>query len=1055
MFFVPKSDDMFDKENCDMEEKRKRRLAALEKRDKERKEASKKISVERLIKQVKMDVTQTAKKFLGDDLEVTSSLSRIDTTVEYNASIFNTTEVFSTASTIETPEEAEKRNAVALASWVNQLLNVDKESCEDMASFSEKCKLKANEILKNALRSQKVPNETLINMNSSSIGITKKLMHWIQTINKARTYLKDCEIEEKIKEILDGNICVENLRIFSDVGMQQNVMELFLSFNPTWLRLALECIFNVDFNIRDYGSCHNIFASFIVRNVFSCPKIIQSKKYCPTGTKASITQLGVEKLQLYFIEKLLLIVAAIEYFQRIDLIIPENPPMFASHSKFQTSKDVVTWLRKMLISRKFDLAKAFTKAGISFIYEQKFYDSYTYVVQDLKTDLSDGLILGKVVETFLKVGDHSLLSTLRMPGGDRLRKLGNVKTVLKYAKDHGMDIGDVKAEDIVQGKVPKIMEMLWKIIGVFVAQKDQYGLFRRVSKRIAKESTHLPNPCSTLPDFLDGFDIILHVAKQFCQLMDLHRPKDVGDFSDGKVLAAIYNIFYVKYEGMPISKFEGKTLMEKLINIGVEELGIPSGLLTYKALTRRDFKTFELYVKVFMEKCFIVMDMEESAFVIQRFFKRILSCKNRRVVNISEYAEKWYRNQNEIKNLKHLAATQIQTAYRGYRKRKWFKDYKSKIIMVQKIVRGFLARKYTHKYKSKRINAVLIIEKTWRVYSLRKRINDAIKLRNAELEHKRLLAAQVIQCAWKCYSAKRVLKNLKNEHERRLLEERSSLVIQTIYRKYKAKQNVDRLRQIKQKCEDLSISNDTIMKDAVNLFLQRYTVTLLQDRDKIIENIRDSAALKIQSFWRGFQVRRRRVKEIREVRLKIERMKKEVEENIDLDISDLNVSIHNRFSKICEMLSSGKIMHYKKVFLELARLLRLSPSLGFFFVQVNGHIFLNNAIASLRRSPVEQEVNSLFSEILFYLIKDISCYKLMQKEIIGMSENIWHYFYAHYTNCDVVYYLGNCILILRDRGAPEQCFEKAVFYINGMKKRSANFSEKCMTILRRLHSKFF
>uniref|UniRef100_A0A0N4Z2G2 Calponin-homology (CH) domain-containing protein n=1 Tax=Parastrongyloides trichosuri TaxID=131310 RepID=A0A0N4Z2G2_PARTI len=781
-FIAPKLPNNYNKENDDFDTKRERCLKSLEKRNSARKKSSERFHLQRKSKERKIDVIETTKKFLGEDVSIKSSItiSRMDMTVEYNGSILNSTELLSTTSCIETKEEAERRNSIALAAWINQLLGVDKNSCEDIESYSEKAKIKANEILKNTLKNQKAMTEVVYNLNNTTMGSTRRMMQWIETVNKAKNYIKNCNLVNSIRNVIESgnsNITVDDLKAYTDFGLQQELVEVLLSYNPMWLRLALECIFDVELNISDYSTCHNTFISFIVKNVFSCQKILKSKKYCPTGTRASATPVGVVKLQNYFIEKMLLIVTSIEYFQRINLITPENPPMFASHSSFQSSKNIITWIRRRLISRKFDLSKALTKYGLTYEYEQKFYDSYNYVVQDIKTDLCDGIILGKVLETIFKVSNHSLLSSLRAPGGDRLRKIGNVKNVLKFAKDNNIDIGNIKPEDIVQGKRQQIIELLWKIVGVFVSQKDQYQIFRRISKRLFNASKNLDNLCGIVPEYLDGFDIILHVTKQFCILMGMKPPSSIEDFLNGSILVCVYNNSYVKYGyGMPVSKFDGDTLMHKALNIAVDELEIPVGLFTMKSIAKKDWNIFELFVKTFMEKCFIVKEIEESACVIQRFFRKIVKTKG-------EPKVKELLNDNKMND----AAKKIQAVFRGYKVRKMYAEVclnrNNAAVKIQKFFRGYKARKLYKELclnENLKCNAATRIQKVFRGYQARRlykelclnkklKYNAAIKIqkvfrgyRARKIYKENLKKITLIQRSWKQYRFRKII----NEHIR-------------------------------------------------------------------------------------------------------------------------------------------------------------------------------------------------------------------------------------------------------------------------------------------------
>ncbi|CEF65177.1 Abnormal spindle-like microcephaly-associated protein [Strongyloides ratti] len=876
-----------DKKNVDVTQKKNRILSALEKRNNIRK----KVLEEEHLKKSKIfetiDIVETTKKFLGEDLNFP-----ISTTVSLSESlgsitIMNNTALSIKSKTTETKEDIEKRTQLAFVSWINQLCGVDKECCTDMESFTERARLKADEILRTSLSNQRIPQEPLSNFRDSPVGLSKKATQWTITLSKAKESLKDCVFLSQIQDIVGGanQICSTNLVPSSDVGLKNSVIEVLFNYNSTWLRLAIECIFDTELTIPNNGSLRKVITSYLSKNFFSNPKILKSKRLFSDG-KNYVTPSEIKKLQRHFITKFIQIIAVIEYFQTIDLIIPRNPPMFEAKSIFCTSKDVITWLRKTIISVKFNLTKALEKIGLSFCYEQKFYDTYVFVVKDLSTDLCDGIILAKVIETILKITDNSLISSLRQPRGDRIKKLGNVRDVLEFARNHNLDIGNIKAEDIVQGNITRIIEMLWKIVGVFEAQKDEYVIIRQFSKKIEKLSSHLDNPCLSIPNYLNGFDIVIHLCKQFALLKGLEIPKNIEDFTDGCLLYNIYDYFCSKYERIPSCKINGTTLLKKVFNIGYMKLGIPSDLTNYAMISLKKYKTFKIFIKLFIEKCFVIMECNESALIITRVIRRIGLIKHNRLINLKEYSLKWYE------------------------------------------------------------------------------------------EHKK--------------------------------------------------------NQI----------------------------------------IRNNCAIKIQSLYKGYIIRKKLNKKIIERKDKINKMKKEVIDNNICDIHDLSISLVDRFNKICEVLMSMKKNECKKVFQQLVRLLHLSTCLGLYFVKNDGHKFLCLTINSLRKDNCEEEIYLLFGEIIYLLLSDKLCYKYMKDDIKNIVDVIWNNIYDCIDHVNAVQKFGNCMLLLGDREDAEQCCGNSLFYIREMMKKlppllsdeichmecnnDKNVSKDCKIyrMVRRLHSSF-
>uniref|UniRef100_A0A0K0E918 Calponin-homology (CH) domain-containing protein n=1 Tax=Strongyloides stercoralis TaxID=6248 RepID=A0A0K0E918_STRER len=635
------SDSSLDsKKKCDAIRKKAQVLASLDKRNKLRKKNAEVRNTEKLKKSEEIDIFETTKKFLGEDVISVAPLTMSFRELSNSTMLTNSTTFSTKSGFVETKEEFQKRTELALISWINQLCGVDKECCNDMESFTEKARMKADNILKTSLLNQKMPMEPICKFKNSPIGLAKKASHWANTLLKAKESLEGCAFMNQIKDMVEraDQICSSNVVPFSDIGLKNDTLKTLFNYNSTWLRLAIECIFDVELITPGNGSLKKTITSFLTKNLFSDPQILKSKTLCPGG-KNFLTPLGIKYIQNHFITKFLQIVSVIEYFQTIELVIPRNPPMFEAQSMFRTSMDVVMWLRKAIISTKFNLKKALEKVDLSFCYEQKFIDTYVFIVKDLSTDLCDGIILAKVVEIVLKITDGSLISSLRQPRGDRIKKLGNVNDVLKFARDHDLDIGKIQAKDIVHGNLPRIIEMLWKIVGVFEAQKDEYVILRRFSNKIEKLSTHLDNPCRSIPNFLNGFEIVIHLCKQFALLKNLEVPRNIDDLTDGCLLYNVYDYFCSKYEGIPSSKFNGTTLLKKVFSIGQTRLGIPYDLANYTTISLRKYDSFKHFVKLYLEKCFIIMEYHESAYIITRVIRKIGLIKSSAALKI----QSWYR----------------------------------------------------------------------------------------------------------------------------------------------------------------------------------------------------------------------------------------------------------------------------------------------------------------------------------------------------------------------------------------------------------------------------
>ncbi|CAJ0591981.1 unnamed protein product [Cylicocyclus nassatus] len=154
-------------------------------------------------------------------------------------------------------------------------------------------------------------------------------------------------------------------------------------------------------------------------------------------------------------------------------------------------------------------------------------DDYNYTVKDF-SDLTDGVILGKIIELVTGCPPGSLISRLRNPGGDRLRKIGNVKVCLQTACDRGVDLGAVKAEAITGANKEAILKVLWRLVGVYVGADEERDL-RRASLALAHQNNKFN--LGAVPDDISGEQFVLHICKQIDNMGQLrlqfklfHKP---------------------------------------------------------------------------------------------------------------------------------------------------------------------------------------------------------------------------------------------------------------------------------------------------------------------------------------------------------------------------------------------------------------------------------------------------------------------------------------------------------------------------------------------------
>ncbi|KAJ6263973.1 Alpha-actinin-2 [Drechslerella dactyloides] len=169
--------------------------------------------------------------------------------------------------------------------------------------------------------------------------------------------------------------------------------------------------------------------------------------------------------------------------------------------------------------------------------------------QSLQTDLSDGVLLIHLLEILSNesLGRYALKPIMRV------QKAENVLKALEFIKCRRIQLTNIGAEDIVDGKLKLILGLLWTLITKFtISDISTEGL-------TAKEGLLLwcqrKTACYDEVDIRD-FSSSWNDGLAFCALLDIHRP-DLIDYDE-------------------LDKNDHKGNMALAFKIATEEIGIPA-----------------------------------------------------------------------------------------------------------------------------------------------------------------------------------------------------------------------------------------------------------------------------------------------------------------------------------------------------------------------------------------------------------------------------------------------------------------------------------------------
>lgn len=215
---------------------------------------------------------------------------------------------------------------------------------------------------------------------------------------------------------------VKNERpIHLDLVLQRSLLELLLCFNPLWLRIGLEIVFNVQLNLT---SNHDILGltRFIITRMFKSQYLLDKLGKVPSRKNELLLQ-----LRRHTVKHLLFVVYFLDRAKE-NRLIKQNPCLFVRRAPYKDSNDILKKLASLVLSNYGDVMRLMKRYDFVLTHKQTVIDEYDYAFKNLAVDLRDGVRLTKVMEIILMRDD--LVNRVRVPGkltNDSNRNVDNRK----------------------------------------------------------------------------------------------------------------------------------------------------------------------------------------------------------------------------------------------------------------------------------------------------------------------------------------------------------------------------------------------------------------------------------------------------------------------------------------------------------------------------------------------------------------------------------------------------------------------------------------------------
>lgn len=194
--------------------------------------------------------------------------------------------------------------------------------------------------------------------------------------------------------------------IHLDLVLQRALLELLLCYNPLWLRIGLEVVFNVQLNLEPNQETYGM-SRFIITNLFKSPYL--AKKY----SKYHQQEEYLTKLRLHTAKNFLFIIFFLDKAKESRLI-KRNPCLFLREAPHKESAEILKKFTTLVLSNYGDIVRTLRRVDYTLTHKQTVIDEFDYAFKNLAVDLRDGVRLTKIMEIILMRDD--LVQKVRVPG---------------------------------------------------------------------------------------------------------------------------------------------------------------------------------------------------------------------------------------------------------------------------------------------------------------------------------------------------------------------------------------------------------------------------------------------------------------------------------------------------------------------------------------------------------------------------------------------------------------------------------------------------------------
>ncbi|CAK5210217.1 unnamed protein product [Aphanomyces euteiches] len=343
-----------------------------------------------------------------------------------------------------------------------------------------------------------------------------------------------------------------------DVGLQQDLMDLFNSYHPLWLTLAFEVVLGIKL-VASLSELMQPASSrmpqFLRRTIIE--RIVQDPA---VKVKAGSTE-NVAKLRVITLVRCFMVVYFLDQAHQnrhVDHVA--LPCLFRPTSTIKRSKQMLIEICQRYLAQEGNVLRHLYNLEYEVCYQQSVLEEMDMQVQNLALDLRDGMRLVRLMET-LDPANKGLSQQLRLPAVSRLQKVHNVQVTLTCLQERyhmplqtlessgvTRQVTGITAKDIVDGHREKTLALLWQIISYFklahVVKISQLEMeIERIRRRRRVEDEAPPNYSIDKTK-----EPIAWLLLEWCRLVCAHYNVPIrnftASFADGKALCLMVHYYH-------------------------------------------------------------------------------------------------------------------------------------------------------------------------------------------------------------------------------------------------------------------------------------------------------------------------------------------------------------------------------------------------------------------------------------------------------------------------------------------------------------------------------